>query len=252
MPDGRHVCVFDDVKDVCVDGMEAHCARDMAPIAAVTDHYRRHTNAEDVPEQPYFTTEVTGLEIHRPLVLWDGTKDGQPRTLHAKSDCVKQVEINAPAPGTPQDSLYPLPTAPCQETGYHYEVETDNYPLPLTVYRPYIQPVAPVRIRAGELCRIRLSVRNPASDVSEEATGTRLYNGQVLLPHYSVKGVASPLQITCENLPEGAQLNPDDTEFLWTPTGSQKGEHYIVFAVDDGLMPEKMRIKITVEDTEND
>ena len=95
-------------------------------------------------------------------------------------------------------------------------------------------------------------MRNPASDVSEEATGTRLYNGQILLPHYSVKGVSSPLQITCENLPEGAQLNLDDTEFLWTPTGSQKGEHYIVFAVDDGLMPEKMRIKITVEDTEND
>ena len=252
VPDGRHVCVFDDVKDVCVDGLEAHCARDIAPIAAVTDHYRRHTNAEDVPEQPYFTTEVTGLEIHRPLILWDGTKDGQPRTLHGKSDCVKHVEIHAPAPGTPQDSLYPLPTAPCQETGYHYEVETDIYPLPLTVYRPYIQPVAPVRIQAGELCRIHLSVRNPASDVSEEATGTRLYNGQVLLPNYSVKGVASPLQIACENLPEGAHLDLAGMEFLWTPTSGQKGDYGIVFAVDDGLMPEKMRVKITVEDTEHD
>ena len=38
------------------------------------------------------------------------------------------------------------------------------------------------------------------------------------------------------------------SEFSWTPARSQKGEHLIAFAVDDGLMPEKMQIKIIVED----
>ena len=61
-----------------------------------------------------------------------------------------------------------------------------------------------------------------------------------------MKGVVSPLRISCENLPEGAQLDPARMEFRWTPTQAQAGEHFIVFAVDDGLMPEKMRMKVTV------
>nr|WP_296440222.1 hypothetical protein [uncultured Acetatifactor sp.] len=248
VPDGRHVCVFDDVTDVCVDGMEAYCARDVAPIAIVTDHYRRRTNAENVPEQPYFTTKVTGLELQRPLLLSDGTKDSEPRAVHEKSRCIWEVEINAPAPGTPQDSLYPLPTAPCQETGYRFRVETDNYPLPLTVYRPYIRPVAPARVRPGEACHIILNVRNPASDISDITSDGRMYNGQIRRPNYSVKGVVSPLLISCDHLPEGAAFDAAAMEFSWTPARSQKGEHLIAFAVDDGLMPEKMQIKIIVED----
>ncbi|MCI9338538.1 MAG: hypothetical protein HFH93_13560 [Lachnospiraceae bacterium] len=248
VPDGRHVCVFDDVADVCVDGMEAYCARDIAPIALVTDHYRRRTNAENVPEQPYFTTGVTGLEIHGPLLLTDDTGHCRPRAVHERSRCVKEVEISAPAPGTPQDSLYSLPTAPCQETGYRYPVDTDNYPLPLTVYRPYIQPVAPVRVRPGESCHILLNVRNPASDISDITSDGRIYNGQMRRPNYSVKGVVSPLLLSCENLPDTAAFDAASMVFSWTPAWSQKGEHVITFAVDDGLMPEKMQIRILVED----
>ncbi len=68
------------------------------------------------------------------------------------SPWIKKVEINAPAPGTPQDSLYRHPTVPCQQTGYRFAVDTDNYPLPLTVYRPFIQPIAPVHVVCGESC----------------------------------------------------------------------------------------------------
>lgn len=247
VPDGRHVCVFDDVKDVCVDGMEAYCAGDIAPIAAVTDHYRRHTNAENVPEQPYFTTTVAGLAIHGPMILTDDITKGQAREIPDKSRLVREVEINAPAPGTPQDSLYSLPTVPCQETGYQYAVETDSYPIPLTVHRPYIQPVPPIRTAVGVPCLVKLTVRNPASDISDIATGIKQYNEQILGPNYSVKGVISPLRLSCENLPEGAGFDAASMEFSWTPTEEQAGEHRIVFAVDDGLMPERMRMKITVE-----
>ena len=125
-------------------------------------------------------------------------------------------------------------------------METDNYPLPLTVYRPYIRPVAPVKVQAGELCQVVLSVGRPASDISDEASSTRIYNEQ-LCPNYSVKGVISSLQISCKNLPEGAEFDAGSMRFLWTPTKEQQGEHRIVFVVDDGLMPEKMQMKITVE-----
>lgn len=252
VPDKRHVCVFDDVKDVHLDGMEAWCEENVAPIATVTHHYRRRTNAENVPEQPYFTTTVTGLEIHRPLSLSHGTKGCQPRAVHLKSQCVKEVEIHAPAPGTPQDSLYAYPTVPCQETGYHFPVETDNYPLPLTVYRPYIQPVPPIRLSAGSHCQVTLAVRNPASDISDISSNGRIYNGQLLRPNYSVKGVVSPLKILCENLPIGAKFDAVAMEFSWTPTQAQQGEYHIIFTVDDGLMPEKMQMKITVGEQEHD
>lgn len=246
VPDGRHVCVFDDVKDVCVDGMEAYCGKDIAPIATVTDHYRRRTNAENVPEQPYFTTKVTGLEILKPLMLSDRVDARPEKCVCAGAALVKEVEIGAPAPGTPSDSLYPLPTVPCQDSGYRFAVDTDDYPLPLTVHRPFIQPVAPVRLAAGESCCLDLAVRNPASDISDVASGNRIYNELVVRPNYSVKGVVSPLRLSCENLPRGASFDAARMRFEWTPTEEQAGEYSIVFTVDDGLMPEKTAVKITV------
>lgn len=247
VPDGRHVCVFDDVENVCVDGMEAYCKEDMAPIAAVTNHYRRHTGVENVPEQPYFTTRVTGLEIPRPMVLSDGEASRPSKAVHERAALVREVEVNAPAPGTPQDSLYSLPTVPCPESGYNYAVDTDDYPLPLTVYRPFIQPVAPIKVTVGESCHAALTVRNPASNISDTASGGQIYNEQSACPNYSVKGMESSLRVSCENLPEGGSFDPERLEFHWTPEAQQAGEHCIAFVVDDGLMPERMWIKITVE-----
>ncbi len=238
VPDGRHVCVFDDVNGVSVDGLEACCKAGLAPIAVVTDHYRRHTNAENVPGQPYFTTKVTGLSILKPLIL------------HTEDDTnvpwVQEAEINAPAPGTPPDSLYPYPTVPCAESGYRFEVDTDDYPLPLTVYRPFIHPVAPVRLAAGQAYSVVLTVRNPASDISPEADNGIIYNEQAARLNYGVKGMDVPLALSCENLPEGAVFEPDSRRFSWTPARGQTGKYEIVFVVDDGVLPEKMTLKITV------
>lgn len=245
VPDGRHVCVFDDARDICVDGMEAYCARDMAPIAVVTDHFRRHTNAENVPEQPYFTTTVTGLDIRKPLVLSDA--EGKYESRAERTGQVREVEVNAPAPGTPRDSLYSLPTVPCQESGYRFAVDTDDYPLPLTVHRPFIQPIAPVKALAGEPCLLTLTVRSPASDISDTASVSTFDNGLFVAANHSVKGMSLSLRIFCENLPEGASFDETSLLFSWTPHQAQAGEHLIAFVVDDGLMPERMWVKITVE-----
>ncbi len=280
VPDGRHVCVLDDVNGFSVDGLEAYCGKDIPPIAVVTNHYRRHTNAENVPEQPYFTTDVTGLEIVKPLVLHRscpvaaGNTHSSAYDSHAQiriedspaqsavndtqaqsvingnrmhSPIIRKIEIQAPAPGTPQDSLYPYPTVPCQESGYHFAVDTDDYPLPLTVHRPFIQSIAPVCVKPGEVCSLVLTVRNPASDISDEADNGMIYNEPSKRPNYSVKGREIPLTLSCETIPPGASFYPEQRKFLWTPTEAQLGEHFITFVVDDGVIPEKMTVKIGVK-----
>lgn len=274
VPDGRHVCVFDDVDGVSVDGLEADCMEGIAPVAVVTDHYRRHTNAENVPEQPYFTTDVTGLSILKPLVLHKvsdthvinlhcNQEGGAPR-LHSAEECyasdvqeinaegytqaewVRKVEIHAPAPGTPRDSLYSYPTVPCAETGYRFRTDTDDYPLPLTVHRPFIHPIAPVGLTVGEAYSVMLTVRNPASDISEEADNGVIYNEQVARLNYGVKGMDVPLSLRCENLPEGAVFDAENLRFTWTPKAGQQGRYEIVFVVDDNVLPEKMVLKMDI------
>ena len=242
VPDGRHVCVLDDVDGFSVDGLEAYCSQDISPIAVITDHYRRHTNAENVPEQPYFTTDVTGLEIVRPLVL----HHCRPAQPIREMDIIKEVEIHAPAPGTPRDSLYPYPTIPCQESGYRYRVETDAYPLPLTVHRPFIQTIAPVCIRPGEEYTLILTVRNPASDISEQEDNGMIYNEPSKRLNYSVQGIDIPLVLSCSSLPSGASFDPEQGIFLWTPSEAQQGDYFITFTVDDGVIPENTTVKIHV------
>lgn len=226
VPDERHVCVFDDAEDILVDGLEADCVPFREPVAVVTDRFRRHTNAENVPEQPYFTTTVRNLELRQPLP-------------------VSHVEINAPAPGTPTDSLYPHPTVPCRDTGYHFLVDTDEYPLPLTVHRPYIRPVGIQRLTVGVPYALDLEIGCPASDISDIPYNGIIHGEQSAL-HHSVKGMKTDLKLSAEHLPQGAVLDAEKRQFRWQPDASQAGEHEVIFLVDDGVIPEKMTIRFTV------
>lgn len=263
--DHRHVCVFDDASDISIDGMEAFCAPGTAPIAAVTHNYRRHTNRENVPEQPYFTTKVTGLSLSKPLRLHGDAQmsvskarlpeneDTKDKNMENKSEkhgnaetWIDDIEINAPAPGTPSDSHYPYPTVPCGETGYSYPVDTEDYPLPLTVHRPFLGPVAPLHTAPEESVRLTLSPRNPASDVSEIADSGVIYNEQAARKNHSVQGRKIPLTLSCENLPKGAVFDEKRGIFCWTPSKDQRGEYYVHFIVDDGILPERTTVKITV------
>ena len=256
VPDSRHVCVLDDMKDVVIDGLTADCTGGTAPIALITDSFRRHTNAENVPEQPYFTTRVEGLDIQKPIVLRRRSAEaGIPTAASPMSpaDSIEEcfsgeplsVEINAPAPGTPSDSLYPYPTVPCSESGYHFAVATDDYPLPLTVYRPFLRPVPPVKIPAGQEYRLQLTLRNPATDISTEADNGMIYNEQQARLNHSVKGADVTVSLSCENLPEGAAFTGEGC-FIWTPSPAKKGSYEITFVADDGVIPEKMTVKLEV------
>jgi len=226
VPDERHVCVLDDAADILIDGLTADCVPSRESVAVITDHFRRHTNAENVPEQPYFTTTVKDLKILQPLP-------------------VSHVEIHAPAPGTPADSLYSYPTVPCRETGYAFRVDTDEYPLPLTVHRPYIRPVGVQQLRAGEPYTLDLEIRCPASDISDVPYDGIIHGEQSALYH-GVKGMKMNLKLSAENMPEGAVLDAEKQQFHWLPDASQTGEHEVVFLIDDGVIPEKMTIKFVV------
>ena len=240
VPDDRHVCVFDDINGVEIDGLEADCRKGRKPIAVINHHFRRHTNAENVPGQSYFTTKVEGLTIKKGIQV-------RPDTGGLCSDgLVEQIEINAPAPGTPRDSLYPYPTVPCSDTGYHFAVATDDYPLPLTVYRPFICPVAPITVKAAEHCLFQPVVRTPATDIPVPAEKEGILNEQEEKHYYSVKGIHESLSLSCENLPQGACFDVESGEFTWTPSLEQSGFHRIVFQVDDGLIPEKTTVRINV------
>ena len=234
IPDGRYACVLDDVHQVSLKGLQLPaCALDpdgspLAPIAAVTHHYRRHTNAEYVPGQPYFATSVTGLEITSPCLD------------------IARIQIHAPAPGTPADHFYPYPTVPCPESGYSYPVDTDSYPLPLTVHRPFLLPMAPRTLSVGEPLTVTLTARNPATDLSARADTGIVYNERVSAGYHSVKGADVTLSLYCRNLPRGAAFDPGSRVFTWTPDPTQTGTYEIVFVAEDGILPEEMVFMVHV------
>jgi len=232
VPDGRHVCVLDDADGVRIDGMDAFCAGEIAPVATVTHHYRRHTNAENVPGQPYFTTEVKALDISR--------------FMNVEGAEVANIEVKAPAPGTPRDKFYDYPTVPCRETGYAYARETEAYPLPLTVHRPFIQLPAKAEICCGEPFSMRVTVRCPAAEVSERADDGIVYGEAPERVRYSVGGMPIKVSLRCGELPEGAVFDAGRGIFSWTPSGEQTGVYEIMFIADDGVIPETGKCRITV------
>ncbi len=216
--DKRHAMVFDDASHVTLKEIEAASSAGVSRVALVTDYYKRHTNQEYVPELPYFTTRVTEIEL--------------PENLD-----VSFVTVNAPAPGTPQDSKYGYPTLPIPEHGYHFAVPTENYPLPRTVFRPFFVMDSYYEGCVGEEQQITVSLRNPASETSLRETSGFIYNEAVKNRDFVVTGSAVEMKITVDGLPEGAVYEPESNRLVWTPT--QAGEWKITLTADDSLIPEK-------------
>jgi hypothetical protein len=226
VPDKRHVCVFDDGDNISLDNISAIYYGNTLPIVLVKDNFRRHTNTENVPEQEYFTTKVTQFTNNT--------------TLKAA-----EIEVNAPAPATPSDSLYGYPTVPCDKSGYTYKTATDDYPLVQTVYRPYIVPMKPFEVNAGKALTFTLKVRIPASDISDIADDGIVYN-EHFLKNYCVNGTPVACKIYSPSLPLGASFDEANLSFSWQPSKEQLGEHNIDFIINDGIIPEKTTVKICV------
>lgn len=225
--DERHAMVFDDAKDIHVHNLDIQCAADTAAVALVTNHYKRPTNLEYIPNLPYQTTSVTDIELPEQLTI-------------------QFVTVDAPAPGTPEDSLYQLPTVAIPENGYHFAVPTEEYPLPKTVFRPFFQPVASQQCRVGETLSFSVAAREPAKECSEQETSAFIYNESVKHKDYVVKGQPDEWMLRAENLPDGAEFDAVKQCFTWKPKTGQAGRYPIRFVVSDGIIEECMEVDICV------
>ena len=224
--DGRHAVVLDDAYGVKLKNIRADVKDGVEPAAAVTSHFRRPTNHEYILNEPYVTTTV---EASFPEG-WE----------------VKRVEIEAPAPGTPNDGQYVYPTVPVPENGYHFGVATEAYPLPLTVFRPFFAMPARVDAAACTEIRIPVVVRHPAVDVTEEETSGFIYNESVSKKDFTVKGCSLNLKTGVEDLPEGAHYEEESGEIVWIPKAEQYGEYKLHLWTDDGVMKEYGSLTIAV------
>lgn len=227
--DERHAIVFDDVKQVKVEQLDADIKEKVEQIAMVTNHFKRHTNNEYVLNETYFTTRVEHAQID-------------------ESISVKEVEVNAPAPGTPKDSLFPFYTVPIPENGYHYKVETERYPIPQTVFRPFLAIFKKQICKAEEEFKLDLIVRNPASETTMEETDGFIYNEAITNKDYVVSGIKAEVKINIKNLPRDAVFVEDERCLIWKPTASQVGTHELLIELDDGIIIEETKIYIEVQE----
>ena len=228
VPDERDMIVLDDVRRCKITG---GC---VGTVAAVEADCRRPSGLEMVPNMPYHTEKVEGLET-----------DGRQR--------IREIRIYAPAPGTPPDSLYPYPTSPLPENGYSYKIPTDRYPLPRGVYRPYIARYT-AQTKENRV-QVTLILRDPAGDeqgaFADAGTGEILTMEPIVRPQPTEirlearwHGAGKRLQtLTCRKdsaytghgtaytvlLPEGA---------TWPP----EGDDWMEILLDDGFRKETERL----------
>lgn len=251
--DERHPIVLDDAIGVLIgEGCTCDHMAGVEEVACITDYFRRPTNMEYIPNEPYHTTTVADLEIPA------GWK-------------TKNVEIHAPAPGTPRDEWYQYPTVATKENGYQFSLDTNEYPLPATVHRPFLSFEAvngsknkssgEIQIRrpdlskkygqmmvewtVGETLILQVKARNPYSETEKEQAESKIYNETINKMDHTVMGKERKLTVWAKDLPQGAVFEESSMKVLWTP--EEKGEFVLKFGLDDGMLEEQGEVIIQVK-----
>jgi hypothetical protein len=206
LEDERAPVVLDDVADARFEAFSADAKAGVPTIVTVTNACKRPPAFEYVKELPYRTTTVTGLST-------------PPGTA------LEAVQVSRPAPGTPPDSLYAHPTAPSAAAPYAYALADAEYPKPLTVFRPYFEPIAAPRVVAGQLLefRVRAVAIAPGSSLKVSVTG----------------------------LPAGAAFDRSTGDsssgtLSWQTKATQAGSYDVTLVADDGVLPVRKALTITV------
>lgn len=231
--DTRPMIVLDDVADVSLIDVTGSIAKNTAHVVTVSNKFKRPTNLEYVPDYPYHETRVERLTISNS----DGAKL-----------VTEEVFVDAPAPGTPKDSLFIYPTVAIPENGYSFKVPTDEYALPLTVYRPFFVPVKTQRVRVGEEVIFKVAVRYPAYEAACKEAEGHIYNEIIRKREYTVSGKSVPaIIITPVKLPIGAKYDSETKTFSWT--ARMRGEYEAVFGATDAdeiLSVKELKVKIII------
>lgn len=225
--DTRHPIVFDDVKGANLSKIQADVSEGVSALAMVTNTWKRPTHLEYRKEEPYLSTTVEEVNMSEDI-----------RTQY--------IQVGAPAPGTPADSYYTSPTVACQDTGYTYRVKTEHYPLPLTVHRPYFNPIKKKEGYCGVEISFTVKVRNPALEAAQKESEAFIYNEAIEKRDYTVGAAKLSPKLFAKELPEGASFYEGSGKFSWIPKKGQEGNYELIFIYDDGVIPEYQRVEITV------
>lgn len=212
--DTRPAVVLDDVSDANLRTVLAQTAGGVKAVVLVTNNYKRHVGNEYVLDEPYFTTTCENIKLG----------------LLSR----EQITVDTPAPGTPADSCYADIRLPIPENGYQFAVRTEDYPLPLTVHRPYFSYIGDQNVKLGDTLTLKISARNPAN-------GVRTTQPQ---PEAVIEALDGGLTYGAESLPAGASFDAGAHTLTFKPT--KAGTYEVVFTLDDGVIPVKKSIKITV------
>ena len=199
--DERPAVVLDDVSESQFSELGAATERGVPAIVEVTNTKKRETDQEYVKDTPYQTTTVKSIATGQSLR-------------------VEKVTVDRPSPGTPPDSLYAYPTAPSPSHPYAYAIPDDQYPLPLTVYRPNFELTGAKSVAVGSKLEFSVVASTPAS--------------------------TAKLSYAATHLPAGASFVAVTRIFSWTPTPRQVGTHFVTFTVDDGVLPVSTTVTIKV------
>jgi polygalacturonase len=141
--DDRPAIVLDDVQNGQFSDVDVKS--EGTDVVTVTHRYKRPTNFEFYPNEPYIetTTQAKGLSGLR----------------------VRPETIEAPEPGTPPDELYSKETAVANDAASGYMEQRTEYPR--TVNRPWLKGAKNQTVKAGEVVTMKLEAVNPA-DYTEE------------------------------------------------------------------------------------
>lgn len=225
--DSRYPIVLDDVDSGYIKDINVDSSDEIEEVVCVTNHFKRPAGLEYVKDYEYHKTDVSNMKIESSL-------------------SVKEIEVKAPAPGTPSDSLYPYQTVAIPEHGYTYSCKTQDYPLPQTVYRPFFHPVKPQEVRVGECLEFQVIARQPALEASQKETDGKIYNESLAVRDFTVEGIDTAMTVTASSLPEGASF--ENGIFNWSPSNTDdlKDTYLITFKADDGIIPVYMEVRIKV------
>src|SRR5947207_5290322 len=158
--DERPAVVLDDVDAVSFQGFAASIKAGVPVFVNVTNTKKREAVREYVKDLAYQTTTVTNVTVPQGLTAQD-------------------VTIVRPAPGTPPDSLYALPTAPSAANPYAYTIPNATYPKPLTVYRPFFDAIANPSVSENEPVQFTVNAKTVAAGITLAYSADRLPAGAI-------------------------------------------------------------------------
>ena len=235
--DSRHPIVLADVEKMQLTNVAVDEVIGVEKVVAIINPFTRKTNREYLLNEPYFTTEVTDLVVED--------------TLNNKECLVQEdvsyITLTAPTPGTPSDKLYPHPTVPCKETGYTYMESTESYPLPVTVFRPFLSMPRCAKVKAGDVLELSATLKDPVSQATMKEHSGKIYNESVARD-FVVEGEMR--SCTVELLSEFAGIRYDKTteNVTWHTNEMQPGRYTLCFAISDEVMTDYQEVIVEIED----